>query len=71
MNTYIFKTTINCNGCIIKAKKVLNIEEIQSWEIDVDNPDKILKIKSETLNAKDIITKLKMIGFSAEEIVNQ
>jgi copper chaperone len=68
MSNFTFKTTINCNGCIIKTKRVLDIPEIENWEVDVDNPDKILTIVTEKLSPEDIIRKLKMIGYEAEEI---
>lgn len=68
MSSFTFKTTINCNGCMLKAKRVLDIPEIEKWEVDFDSPDKILKISTENLRPEDIINKLKTIGFVAEEI---
>ena len=68
MKTLKFKTSINCNGCIIKAGNVLNVPEIDSWNVDVADPDKILTVTSETLSQEEIIKKLKLIGYKAEAI---
>jgi copper chaperone len=63
-----FKTTINCNGCMLKAKRVLDVPEIDKWEVNVDDPDKILTVSTEVLSSEEIIDKLKLIGYKAETI---
>lgn len=68
MKEYKFKTTINCNGCVIKVGKVLNDPAIGDWNVDTDNPDKILTVSSESLSADDIIGKIEKTGFKAELI---
>ncbi|MBF6629147.1 MAG: heavy-metal-associated domain-containing protein, partial [Proteiniphilum sp.] len=41
-------------------------EGIQSWNVDIDNPDKILTVETEALNAEDIVKTIKRTGFEAE-----
>jgi copper chaperone len=69
MNTYIFKTSINCNGCLSKVKPSLDNEpRITSWEIDLDNPDKILKVVAEDIKSSEIIDIIDNKGFEIELI---
>ena len=46
MKTIRFKTNINCSNCLAKVTPSLNHKEgIVSWNVDLDNPDKILTSK--------------------------
>ena len=45
---YTFKTNINCGGCIASVTPALNqLDEIESWSVDTENPDKILSVELE------------------------
>lgn len=68
MLKYKFVTNINCNGCLIKAKRVLDEMDLESWEVDIENPDKILTVCSENNLENEIPEKLKKIGFKANLI---
>ncbi|RWU05727.1 heavy-metal-associated domain-containing protein [Pedobacter chitinilyticus] len=69
MNTLKFKTTINCSACVAKVTPVLDAQEnIQNWEVDTTNPDKILTINSSELDEADLVKSLQKIGFKAEKI---
>ncbi|MCK0191932.1 MAG: heavy-metal-associated domain-containing protein [Arenibacter sp.] len=69
MKTLKFKTNINCGGCVSKVTPFLNKQEgIESWEVDTDNPDKILTIKSAGASEEDVKTTLQKIGFKAESV---
>jgi copper chaperone len=64
-----FKTNIKCSGCIAKVTPFLNDEKtIEKWEVDINNPDKILTIESENLDEKSIISVIEKAGFIAEAI---
>ncbi len=68
MNTIKFKTNINCGSCIKTATPFLNKTiEIESWEVDTDNPDKILTVKGD-VSAEDVIGVLKEAGYKAARI---
>lgn len=69
MSSFKFKTNINCNGCIATITPFLNSEaEIKSWQVDIQNPNKILTVESETLIKDKIIARVKEAGFKIEEI---
>ena len=67
--TLKFKTNINCTGCKAKVTPFLNQkEEIINWEVDLDNPDKILSIDAKELAPEAVIEAVGKAGFKAEKI---
>ncbi|MGB5822415.1 MAG: heavy-metal-associated domain-containing protein [Saonia sp.] len=69
MKTLKFKTNINCGGCVSKVTPFLNKQEgIDKWEVDTDNPDKILTVESNGASEEDIKTTLQKTGFKAESV---
>ncbi len=69
MSTLKFKTNINCNGCVAKVTPVLNAAgAIQKWEVDINNPDKILTVETTVLTAEDVIKEVKKTGFNIEQL---
>ena len=70
METLKFKTTIKCGGCIATVTPVLNnLDGVQKWEVDTDNPDKVLTVDTNKgLNPNEVISALKTKGFQAEVI---
>jgi copper chaperone CopZ len=68
MTTLKFKTNINCGNCIKSVTPFLNQEiDIEHWEVDTENPDKVLTIRGEvtSLQVESII---KEAGFVANVI---
>lgn len=64
-----FKTNINCSGCVKAVTPHLDKEQdIKNWQVDTDNPDKILTVETEDLDADAVIDKIEKAGFKAEEI---
>ncbi|MBB6610736.1 heavy-metal-associated domain-containing protein [Pontibacter sp. Tf4] len=68
MKTYKFKTNINCGNCVKAVTPHLNKLEGTSWEVDTNNPDKILEVKTETLDADQIKSTVEKAGFTAEQV---
>ncbi len=69
METLQFKTNINCGGCIAKVTPFLNqVEEIEEWRVDTNNPDKILTISGEELSCDLIVETIEKAGFKAEQV---
>ena len=69
METLKFKTNINCGNCVRAVTPHLNkLEGISEWKVDTDNPDKVLEVKSETLNADSIKSTVEKAGFKAEQL---
>lgn len=56
MSTLQFKTNIKCGGCIATVTPFLNTEGIEKWEVDLQNPDRILTVDTEKSSAE--VTKL-------------
>ena len=67
MQTNKFKTTINCSGCVAKVTPFLN-EALgeDNWEVDYNNPAKLLTVVGEKDKVK-IIEAVEKAGFKAEE----
>jgi len=69
MSTLKFKTNINCGGCISKVTPFLDDQQgIDSWNVDTNDPDKILTVESNGATEEDVETTLQKIGFKAEKI---
>lgn len=67
MNTLRFKTNINCGGCIKAVTPFLNeAEGVKSWQVDTDNPDKILTVEAEGADAQTIQNIVEDAGFEAK-----
>jgi copper chaperone CopZ len=65
---YTFKTNINCGGCIASVTPALNqIDEIESWSVDTENPEKILSVELEDdTDSQCIIDAVSSAGFRIE-----
>jgi copper chaperone len=63
-----FKTTIKCAGCIAKVTPFLNEAVGDSqWQVDINDPAKILTINSEKA-PREVIEAVEKAGFKAEPI---
>ena len=70
METLKFKTNIKCGGCIAAVTPHLNkLSDIQKWEVDTQNPDKVLTIEGKQgIDDKEIINVLENAGYNAEKL---
>lgn len=69
MSTLKFKTNINCGNCIKAVTPHLKAATgIRHWEVDTDNPEKILTVEGEELTAEQIMKVIKRAGFQAEPV---
>ena len=69
METLKFKTNINCGGCIAKVTPFLDkAEGIEKWEVDTENPQKILTVETSLLKSEDVIKIINNAGYKAEKI---
>lgn len=69
MKTLKFKTNINCSGCINSVTPHLNnAQGITSWQVDTANPEKILTVETDELDADQVKTVVEKAGFKAEKI---
>ena len=69
-----FKTNINCNNCIRTVSGFLNdVKEIEKWEVDIANPDKILTVEGENITFELVKEAVEEAGFDikgVEEVKN-
>lgn len=69
METQKFKTNINCGSCIRSVTGFIeDVNGIDHWEVDTENPDKILTVKGQ-VTAKDIIDAVEDAGFDIQPVV--
>lgn len=69
MTTLQFNTNINCGNCIKSVTPFLNaLESIEAWEVDTNNPEKVLTVNTEETAATveaAVLEALQQAGFKA------
>jgi len=69
MKTIKYKTNINCGGCINSVTPFLNeLDNIDTWKVDTDNPDKVLEVNLDDENEERVIEAVKKAGFIIEKV---
>lgn len=64
-----YKTNIQCSGCIKSLTPVLNnLDNIDSWKVDLDNQDRILEVELDDDNKEEVFNAVKGLGFEIEEV---
>ncbi len=72
MNTLKFKTNVKCGGCITTVTPYLNqANGIISWNVDTNDPLKIMTVETEGINAEEITSIMKTAGYQAEFISSE
>lgn len=72
MEKLIFKTNINCSGCIAKVSPFLsNKDGIENWTVDTNSPDKILTVEACELTPEEIEDTVRQSGFRIELLDQQ
>jgi len=68
METIKFKTTIKCSGCVAAVTPFLN-EALgeDNWEVDTNNPSKVLTVVGEQDHLK-VIEAVEKAGYKAESL---
>ena len=66
MKTLKFKTNIQCSNCLVKVTPKLNEQTgIESWNVDLQDPDRTLTVETENLEPEDIKKAVLKAGFIA------
>ncbi len=66
MNTYRFKTTLKCGGCVAKLTPCLDELLVHgNWQVDLNSPDKIITVATD-LPAEKVIETIESAGFKAQ-----
>lgn len=69
MKTLKFKTNIQCTNCLAKVTPKLDEQsDIQSWDVDLQDPERTLTVKTKNLQAEDIKKAVLKAGFLANLI---
>lgn len=64
---FLFKSTINCHNCESKVAPLLDGEsEITHWEVDLEHPDRMLTVETNTLDEDDITMLVRKAGYKLE-----
>jgi hypothetical protein len=70
MNTYFFKTNINCLGCATQIKprmdRLEQSKEIEHWHVDLNSPEYLLKIETDRMSPEQVKHYVNEAGFEAE-----
>ncbi|HET7898054.1 MAG TPA: hypothetical protein VFL47_10300 [Flavisolibacter sp.] len=70
MSRYLFKTNINCLGCVSQIKPHLDKLEqegqIKHWQVHPTDPDHTLEIETSKLQLEDVRLYVQNAGFRAE-----
>jgi len=69
METLKFKTNIKCGGCVATVTPFLNGEKsVEKWQVDTNNPDKILTVEGSAINEEEVIESVEKAGFKIEPL---
>ncbi len=69
MDKFQFKTNIKCGGCVAKVTPHLDaLKGIRSWEVNLQNPDKILTVIADGAKAEEVKKAVAGAGFTAAKI---
>ena len=69
MKILTFTSNIACNGCLSKVKPFLDeLEGVVKWEVDIENPQKILTVQSNELSADQIQKAVIKAGYQLEDL---
>lgn len=62
--TKTFKTTLRCRACEAKIKPLLDADPtIESWRVDLQNPDKLLTVAGNAIDSKHVEALLESVGY--------
>jgi len=68
MKKITLKTTIQCSNCLSKvASKLQQQEGIHAWHVDLKDPNRTLRVETDTLTAEAIQRVVLQAGFLAQE----
>lgn len=69
METLKFKTSLKCSGCVAAIQPKMDaLKNVEQWEVDLAQPEKILSVNGEHLKEEEIIHVLKGAGYEATKI---
>lgn len=69
MQTLTFKTNIKCSGCVARVTPHLDAvkDTAGNWQVDIQNPNKILTVKTDTVSSHPFKEAVQNAGFAVEQ----
>ena len=69
METYRFKTNLKCGGCVKAITPGLeSLNSIDTWSVDLENPDRVLIITAPTDVSEQVIESVKKAGYQINRL---
>jgi copper chaperone CopZ len=69
MNTLHFKTNLKCSGCVQAITSGLeSLNAIEDWNVDLENPDKVLEINAKEDISEEVIEKVTKAGYQISRL---
>ncbi|MBK7173014.1 MAG: heavy-metal-associated domain-containing protein [Bacteroidales bacterium] len=69
MENLKFRTSLKCNGCVNAITPWLsNINEIKSWNVDLNSIDKVLEIEANEDISDQVIENIKKAGYEISRL---
>ncbi|HNS17034.1 MAG TPA: hypothetical protein PKH94_06080 [Bacteroidales bacterium] len=67
MSVLKFRTNINCKNCLRAVTPFLDDDSrIKRWEVNLDDPQKILTLEGEEITGNEVINILSKAGYKAQ-----
>ncbi len=67
MKNYTFKTNLQCTNCRAKVAPLLDkSSQVKNWNLDLEDPERRLRVDYAGTDPKDIIALVEKVGFKAQ-----
>lgn len=67
MKTLKFKTNVKCGACVATITPAMNELNLEKWEVDLQDPNRILSVEGE-VDKEKVKAALKKSGYQGESI---
>jgi copper chaperone len=67
MKTLKFKTNVKCAACVATITPAMNQLNLKKWEVDLQDPDRLLSVEGE-VDVEKVKEALKKSGYQGESI---
>lgn len=69
MQTFRFKTSLKCSGCVRAITPGLeNLNLIEHWSVDLEQPDKILEVEANSDISEQVMESVKKAGYQISRL---
>jgi copper chaperone len=63
----VYKTNINCSGCVASVTPGLNkLDNVDEWKVDLEHPDRLLHVELDDDDTTAVENAVKEAGFTIE-----